>query len=195
MSRHPSHFSQHPDHSFSFGHKEHPIRHVSLYPVHTPLLAGEKKYSWYSLPPTTTENRNPANVCTNTRTFSPQKYFNHKSNDSWDTLRHKRVQIDKNRFSPTYENDKAVDKHSPVDTCSVSKRSAKSLGSDPQDQTEKPVNLVVHQNPGHTHYPDKNYDGDHEITEGSDSVDYSHVYDEFNVKNHDMSVTQNSSHN
>ena len=158
-------------------------------------MSGENKYSWYSLPPATTENRNPVNVCTNTCTFSPQKYCNQKSNQSCDKHPDKRIQIDKNTFPPTHPNNKAVAKDSPVDTCSVSKMGLTSLGSDPQDETEKLVNLVMRQNLGDTQNPDKNSNGDHELNKHSESVEYTHIYDEFNVKNHDMSVTQNSPHN
>ena len=179
ISRPPSHFSQHPDHYFSFDYKQHATQHVSLYPVDTPRVPGKNKYSWYSLPSANTENRNPANVATMTQTFSPQKYFNHKSHDSCDTHRQKRIQMDKNMYSPTYQPDKAVDKQSPVD--SVSKSSGKSLGSDPHDQADKPVDLVMRHNPGHTNYADKKCDGDHESTDGNHSGDYSHIYEEFNV--------------
>ena len=156
-------------------------------------MCGENKYSWYSLPPTTTENRNPANVGVNTRTFSPQKYGDQKSNHSCDKHPDKRIQIDKNTFPHTHLNNKAKDSHE--DTSSVSKMGLTCLGSDPQDETEKPVNLVMHQNPGDTQNPDKNSDGDHELNNRSESVEYAHIYDEFNVKSHDMSVTQISPHN
>ena len=131
----------------------------------------------------------------NTRTVSPQKYCSQKSNESCDKHPDKPIQIHENTFPPTHPNNNPVAKDSPVDTGSVSKMGLTCFGSDPQDDTEKPVNLVMRQNPGDTQNPDKNSDGDHELNKRGENVGYAHIYDEFNVKNHDMSVTQNSLHN